>query len=85
MYREFESLTLRQVSTSPKGTAKEDSIDIVYVCLVDTLELLTLCVSTFFKRVSYNGIITDFQSEDRSSILLTRSKFNAPIVKRYNG
>lgn len=25
------------------------------------------------KRVSYNGIITDFQSEDRSSILLARS------------
>ena len=27
------------------------------------------------KRVSYNGIITDFQSEDRSSILLARSNF----------
>ena len=30
-------------------------------------------------RVSYNGIITAFQAEDRSSILLTRSK--QPVEK----
>lgn len=36
----------------------------------------------FYTRDSYNGIITAFQAEDASSILASRSSFNAVIVYR---
>ena len=78
----FESLAARHNNKHAGAIQLERYAGLQNQCVSSASSNLATCAKTM--RVSYNGIITDFQSEDRSSILLARSKFNAPIVKRYN-
>ena len=71
----FESLAARHNNKHAGAIQLERYAGLQNQCVSSASSNLATCAKVM--RVSYNGIITDFQSEDRSSILLTRSKYTA--------